>query len=97
MSYFEKIKDKIKNLYSYVKNIIKENFRKISLIVFFIYTTIYIAEYIHINKVLHFLDYSYLSIFFLFFYFLYLLNIFYNKIYYSIFSYFRNYSNSKRF
>ena len=75
MSYFEKIKDKIKNLYSYVKNIIKENFRKISLIVFFIYTTIYIAEYIHINKVLHFLDYSYLSIFFLFFYFLNLLNI----------------------
>ncbi|WP_339068147.1 P-loop NTPase fold protein [Fusobacterium animalis] len=75
MSCFEKIKDKIKNLYSYVKNIIKENFRKISLIVFFIYTIIYIAEYIHINKVLHFLDYSYLSIFFLFFYFLNLLNI----------------------
>ena len=71
----EKFKDKIKNLYFYVKNIIKENFRKISLIVFFIYTVIYIAEYIHTNKVLHFLDYSYLSIFFLFFYFLNLLNI----------------------
>ena len=42
---------------------------------FFIYTIIYIVEYIHTNKVLHFLDYSYLSIFFLFFYFLNLLNI----------------------
>jgi len=75
MSCLEKFKDKIKNIYSYVKNIIKENFRKISLIVFFIYTIIYIAEYIHINKVLHFLDYSYLSIFFLFFYLLNLLDI----------------------
>ncbi len=75
MTCLEKFKDKIKNLYFYVKNIIKENLKKISLIVFFIYTVIYIAEYIHTNKVLHFLDYSYLSIFFLFFYFLNLLNI----------------------
>ena len=58
-----------------IKDKTKENFRKISLIVFYIYTIIYIAEYIRTNKVLHFLDYSYLSIFFLFFYFLNLLNI----------------------
>ena len=54
---------------------LKENLKKRILILFFIYTIIYIVEYIHINKVLHFLDYSYLSIFFLFFYFLNLLNI----------------------
>lgn len=52
-----------------------KNLKKGILILFFIYTIIYIVEYIHINKVLHFLDYSYLSIFFLFFYFLNLLNI----------------------
>ena len=39
---------------------LKENLKKRILILFFIYTIIYIAEYIHINKVLHFLDYSYL-------------------------------------
>ena len=54
---------------------LKENLKKGILILFFIYTIIYIVEYIHTNKVLHFLDYSYLSIFFLFFYFLNLLNI----------------------
>ena len=54
---------------------LKENLKKRILILFFIYTIIYIFEYIHTNKVLHFLDYSYLSIFFLFFYFLNLLNI----------------------
>ena len=52
-----------------------KNLKKGILILFFIYTIIYIVEYIHTNKVLHFLDYSYLSIFFLFFYFLNLLNI----------------------
>ena len=52
-----------------------KNLKKGILILFFICTIIYIAEYIHTNKVLHFLDYSYLSIFFLFFYFLNLLNI----------------------
>ena len=58
------------------KNIkLKENLKKGILILFFLYTIIYIVEYIHTNKVLHFLDYSYLSIFFLFFYFLNLLNI----------------------
>lgn len=54
---------------------LKENLKKGILILFFIYIIIYIVEYIHTNKVLHFLDYSYLSIFFLFFYFLNLLNI----------------------
>lgn len=54
---------------------LKENLKKRILILFFIYTIIYIAEYIHANKVLHFLDYSYLSIFFLFFYLLNLLDI----------------------
>ncbi|WP_232623194.1 P-loop NTPase fold protein [Fusobacterium canifelinum] len=54
---------------------LKENLKKGILILFFIYTIIYIAEYIHTNKVLHFLDYSYLSIFFLFFYLLNLLDI----------------------
>lgn len=52
-----------------------KNLKKGILILFFIYTIIYIVEYIHTNKVLHFLDYSYLSIFLLFFYFLNLLNI----------------------
>ena len=52
-----------------------KNLKKGILILFFIYTIIYIVEYIHTNKVLYFLDYSYLSIFFLFFYFLNLLNI----------------------
>lgn len=52
-----------------------KNLKKGILILFFIYTIIYIVEYIHTNKILHFLDYSYLSIFFLFFYFLNLLNI----------------------
>lgn len=52
-----------------------KNLKKGILILFFLYTIIYIVEYIHTNKVLHFLDYSYLSIFFLFFYFLNLLNI----------------------
>lgn len=52
-----------------------KNLKKGILILFFICTIIYIAEYIHTNKVLHFLDYSYLSIFLLFFYFLNLLNI----------------------
>lgn len=52
-----------------------KNLKKGILILFFIYTIIYIFEYIHTNKVLHFLDYSYLLIFFLFFYFLNLLNI----------------------
>ena len=54
---------------------LKENLKKGILILFLIYTIIYIAEYIHTNKVLHFLDYSYLSIFFLFFYLLNLLDI----------------------
>ena len=54
---------------------LKENLKKGILILFLIYTIIYIAEYIHANKVLHFLDYSYLSIFFLFFYLLNLLDI----------------------
>lgn len=62
---FENIKDKT-----------KENFRKISLIVFSVYIIIYIAEYIHSNKVLHFLNYFYLSIFFLLFYLLNLLDIY---------------------
>ena len=54
---------------------LKENLKKGILILFLIYTIVYIAEYIHTNKVLHFLDYSYLSIFFLFFYLLNLLDI----------------------
>jgi len=55
---------------------IKENFRKAILMLFFVYTIIYMVEYIHSNKILHFLDYSYLSIFFLFFYLLNLLDIY---------------------
>ena len=51
---FENIKDKT-----------KENFRKISLIVFSVYIIIYIAEYIHSNKVLHFLNYQFFSYFFI--------------------------------
>lgn len=35
--------------------------RKLILGIFFTYTIVYIAEYIHLNKVLHFLDYYYLS------------------------------------
>ena len=35
--------------------------RKLILGIFFTYTIVYIAEYIHSNKVLHFLDYYYLS------------------------------------
>lgn len=54
---------------------LKENLKKGILILFLIYTIIYIAEYIHTNKVLHFLDYFYLSIFFLFFYLLNLLDV----------------------
>ena len=34
--------------------------RKLILGIFFTYTIVYIAEYIHLNKVLHFLDYYYL-------------------------------------
>lgn len=35
--------------------------RKLILGIFFTYTIVYIAEYIHLNKVLHFVDYYYLS------------------------------------
>lgn len=76
MCCLKKNKDKIKNLYSYVKNKIRENFRKVGLILFSVYIIIYIAEYIHSNKVLHFLNYFYLSIFFLLFYLLNLLDIY---------------------
>lgn len=77
---------------------LKENLKKGILILFLIYTIIYIAEYIHANKVLHFFGLLLSINFFLIFLpSQFIRYMFYNKIYYRIFSYFMDYSNCKRF